>query len=262
VKFEKTAAVATSGRPRIFPSCVVNAASYVGGGVAPGEIVTIFGSGMGPSEPAKLSVTSERRLATTLAGVRILFDGMPAPLVYVSEKQSSVIVPYGVAGRSSVDVQIEYNGVRSDAVTVPVLASRPGIFSLDGTGRGQALILNEDGTLNSAENPARRGSIVTLFGTGGGETATDVADGQIVGNVLPRTTLPVSAIFDLGSNEFQVSAKPGEVLYAGGVSGSVAGLLQLNVRVPANAVATGNRVPFLLIIGSHWTVHQVTIALR
>jgi hypothetical protein len=210
--------------------------------VAPGEIVTIFGSGMGPSEPAKLSVTSERRLATTLAGVRILFDGMPAPLVYVSEKQSSVIVPYGVAGRSSVDVQIEYNGVRSDAVTVPVLASRPGIFSLDGTGRGQALILNEDGTLNSAENPARRGSIEL--------------------NVLPRTTLPVSAIFDLGSNEFQVSAKPGEVLYAGGVSGSVAGLLQLNVRVPANAVATGNRVPFLLIIGSHWTVHQVTIALR
>ena len=104
--------------------------------------------------------------------------------------------------------------------------------------------------------------MITLYATGGGEAAPGVEDGQILSGVLPRTSLPVLAYFDLGNNEFQVPSKPGEVLYAGGVSGSVAGLLQVNVRVPANAVATGDAVPFVLLIGSHWTVYQITIALR
>jgi uncharacterized protein (TIGR03437 family) len=241
---------------------VVNAASYIGGGVAPGEIVTIFGSAMGPPEIVPLNVTAGRTLATSLAGARVLFDGVAAPLVSVSDKESSAIVPYGVAARTSVDIQIEYNGVRSEVITVPVLASRPGIFSLDGSGRGQGAILNENGSLNSALNPAERGSIVTIFATGGGEVAPGIVDGQILSDSLPRTISPVSVIFDLSNNEFPVSSKPGEVLYAGGVSGSATGLLQVKARVPANAVATGNAVPFLFIIGSHWTVHQITIALR
>jgi uncharacterized protein (TIGR03437 family) len=87
-------------------------------------------------------------------------------------------------------------------------------------------------------------------------------DGQIVSGVPPRTSFPVSVFFDVGLSELGVQSKAGEVLYAGGVSGAVAGLLQVNVRVPANAVATGNAVPFVLIIGSHWTEYQVTVALR
>jgi hypothetical protein len=95
-KFEKTAAVVAPG-PRIFPDCVVNAASYVGGGVAPGEIVTIFGSVIGPADLAPFRVGENRRLATTLAETRILFNGTAAALLYVSDKQSSAIVPYDVA---------------------------------------------------------------------------------------------------------------------------------------------------------------------
>ncbi len=261
-KFEKTAAVVTDSRPRIFPDCVVNAASYVGGGVAPGEIVTLFGSSMGPSELVRLRLTDDRRLATTLADTRILFNGVPAPLLYVSDKQSSAIVPYAVADRTSVEVQVEYRGVQSDPVTVPVLRSRPGIFSQDGTGHGLGAILNEDGSLNSPSNPAARGSIISIFGTGGGETAPDVVDGQLVSGNLPRTSVPVSVVFDVGlDDEFGNGPKLGEVLYAGGSPGSVAGLLQVNVRVPADAMA-GDRAPLALIIGSHWTVFQVTISLR
>jgi uncharacterized protein (TIGR03437 family) len=256
-KFEKAAAPAGSG-PRIFPDCVVNAASYVGGGVAAGEIVTLFGATMGPSELVRLRVTEDRRLATTLADTRILFNGVPAPLLYVSDKQSSAIVPYAVADRTSVDVQVEYRGVRSDPVAVPVLASRPGLFSLDSTGLGQGAILNEDGTVNSPSNPAPRGSIITIFGTGGGEAAAGVVDGEIVSGVLPRTSLPVSVFFSRGLYE---EWGQGEMLYAGGSPGSVAGLLQVNVRVPANA-GTGERVPFAFLIGSQWTVFQITIALR
>jgi uncharacterized protein (TIGR03437 family) len=262
-KFEKTAAPAVSGSaPRIFQDCVVNAASYLGGGVAPGEMVTIFGSAMGPSELVPQRLTEDGRLAANLAETRILFNGVPAPLLYVSDKQSTAIVPYAVAGLSSVDVEVEYRGVRSEAVTVTVLTSRPGIFSLDASGQGQGAILNEDGSINSPSNPARRGSIISIFGTGGGEAAPAVVDGQFISGTLPRTSLPVSVFFDLGNNEHQVEAKQAEVLYAGGVSGSVAGLLRLDVRVPANAVDTGNAVPFALFIGSHWTVLQVTMALR
>jgi uncharacterized protein (TIGR03437 family) len=260
-KFDKTAAVIAAAGPRLFPDCIVNAASYVGGGVAPGEIVTLFGSGMGPAELAPLRLT-EDRLATALAGARILFNGVPAPLVYVSDKQSSAIVPYAVAGRTSVEVQVEYQGVQSDPVTVPVLPSRPGIFSVDASGQGQGAILNEDGTVNSPSNPARRGSVISIFGTGGGEAAPGVADGQLVGGALPRTSLPVSVFFDIGLGDDGPPAKQGEVLYAGGSPGSVAGLLQVNVRVPANATVAGDKVPFALIVGSQWTVYQATVALQ
>ncbi len=262
-KFEKAPAVVTGSRPRVFPDCVVNAASYVGGGVAPGEIVTLFGSAMGPSELVRFRLAEDRRLATTLADARILFNGVPAPLLYVSDKQSSAIVPYAAAGRTSVDVQVEYKGVRSDVMTVPVLASRPGIFSLDGSGQGQAAILNEDGSLNSPSNPASRGSIITIYATGGGEAAPGVVDGQILSDILPTSILPVSVYFDLYPySDSDDDPKQGEVLYAGGVSGSVPGLLQVNVRVPANAVVTGDAVPFGLTIGSDGTVFQVTMALR
>jgi uncharacterized protein (TIGR03437 family) len=261
-KFEKTAAPAAGSAPRILPGCVVNAASYVGGGVAPGEIVTLFGSAMGPQELVPLQLTEDYRLVTTLAETRVLFDGVPVPLINVSDKQVTAIVPYALAGRASVDVQVEYRGLRSEVVPMPVLPSRPGIFTIDGTGQGQGAILNEDGSLNSASNPARRGSVISIFATGGGEAAPGVVDGQLISDIRPATRLPVSVFFDLGNNEHEVRQRQGEVLYAGGVPGSVAGLLQVNVRVPADAVDTGPAVPFALFIGSHWTVFQVTVALR
>jgi uncharacterized protein (TIGR03437 family) len=261
-RFESAAAPAAASGPRISPNCVVNSASYSGGGVAPREIVTIFGAQIGPSDPVPLQVNPDGRLATALAGTRVLFNGIAAPLLYVSESQSSAIVPAAVAGLPTVDVQVEYNGLRSESLTVPVLEARPGIFSVDGSGAGQAAITNEDGSPNSAANPARRGSVITLYATGGAETAAGVDDGQLIKDVLPQTNLPVTVLFDLGTSEFPVPPKAAEILYAGGVRGAVAGLLQINFRVPAETVATGGRVPFILIIGSHWTVYQVSVALR
>jgi uncharacterized protein (TIGR03437 family) len=244
------------------PDCIVNAASYVGGGVAAGEIITLFGSGIGPPDGVSLSLSADRTLATTLAETRIWFNDVPAPLVYVSDQQCSAIVPYAMSGRTSVDVQVEYKGVRSDPVTVPVLTSRPGVFSADASGQGEGAILNEDGTVNSPSNPARRGSVITIFGTGGGESASGVVDGQLVGGTLPMTSLPVSVFFDIGLGEDGPPTKQGEVVYAGGSTESVAGLLQLNVRIPANTSVTGDKVPFALIIGSQWTAYEVTVALR
>jgi len=238
-RFEKATAVVSDSRPRILWECVLNAASYLGGGVAPGQIVTIYGSAMGPSQLTPHRVTGAGRLPTELAETRILFNGVAAPLFYVSDRQSSAIVPYAVAGEGSVDVQVEYRGVRSDAVTVPVLDVRLGIF---GAG-GRPTIVHEDGSINSPSNPAPRGSVIAIYATGEGLTDPPGLEGQILGEVLPRPRAPVSATF---SDDDTYSFR-GEVLSAGGAPG-FAGLFQVKVRVPGE-LPVGD-VPLNLRVGS------------
>jgi len=237
-RFEKAAAVVSDSRPRILWDCVLNSASYLGGGVAPGQIVTIFGSAMGPSQLTPHRVTGPGRLPTELAETRILFNGVAAPLLYVSDRQSSAIVPYAVAGEGSVDVQVEYRGVRSDAVTVPVLDMRLGIF---GAG-GRPTIVHEDGSINSPSNPAPRGSVIAIYATGEGLTDPPGVEGQILGQVLPRPRAPVWVTF----TDDQTYALRGEVLYAGGAPG-FAGLFQVQVRVPGE-LPVGD-APFYLSVG-------------
>ena len=105
---------------------VKNAASYAANTVAPGEIVVLFGQVMGPKTLTQAGVDSSTgRLATAVSGVRILFDGRAAPIWYVSDSQSAAIVPYEVAGQKSTQVQVEYNGVRSAASSIPVAMPCP-----------------------------------------------------------------------------------------------------------------------------------------
>jgi uncharacterized protein (TIGR03437 family) len=124
------------------------------------------------------------------------------------------------------------------------------------------MILNEDGSANSPSNPAQRGSVVTISATGGGETDPSVVAGQILSDVLPRISLPVSVWFDNnpGFPEWY-DAAGGQVLYAEGVPGSVAGLLQLKVRVPLD-VNAGDAVQFWVRIGSQDVGQQLAIALQ
>jgi uncharacterized protein (TIGR03437 family) len=259
-KLDKTQVIANQPRPQISWECVVNAASYSGGGVAPGEIVSIFGRAIGPAELTPLQLAADGHVATTLAGTRVLFNGVPAPLLYVSATQSSAIVPYEVADKPTVVVETEYRGVRSDPLTLPVASSRPGIFSLNGSGSGQGAILNEDGTLNSPDNPAARGSIIVLYVTGEGLTDPSGVDGAILGVVVPKPKLPVSVGFD-DDRDGGGYYSPAEVLYAGGVSGAVSGLLQVNLRVPSWA-RVGNAVSIYLQIGPGDAETGITVALH
>jgi uncharacterized protein (TIGR03437 family) len=237
---------------------VVNAASLEGGGVAPGEIVTIFGRAVGPPQGAPLHLTEEPQL---LASTRVFFNGIAAPLLYVSETQINTIVPYALAEGSSVEVQVEYNAALSNVVTVPLLPARPGVFTLDGSGFGQGAILNEDGSINSPANPAQRGSVITIYATGEGLTEPVAAVGLVFSDVPLRPRLPVSVWFDLGPGRGYFSLEA-QVLYAGGSPGSVNGLLQVNARVAQDA-ETGDEVPFILSVGSHATdCCAVTVALR
>lgn len=208
---------------------VISAASYqtgLSGVVAPGQIVTLFGNEIGPAQLATLQLNSAGRVDTTLAGVRVLFDNTPAPLIYVSARQLSAVVPYSVPQNGRTVVQVEYQGRRSNPLVLWVQPAIVGIFTQNASGRGQGAILNQDGSVNSPSNPAEKGSIVVLFATGEGRTQPEGVDGRVTAEPLPRPLLRIFA---------QVDNRSAEVLYAGGAPGLVAGVLQMNVRIPEGA---------------------------
>ena len=157
---------------------IVNAGSFLSSPVSPGEIITIFGLALGPPGLTTLQLDLNGGVATTLAGTRVLFDGVAAPLVYVGANQISAIVPYEVAGKSSTSVMVQLNGKNSNGVTLGVAASAPGIFTIDSSGRGDGAILNEDGTVNGPSNPALKGSVAVLFVTGEGQTTPTGVNGK------------------------------------------------------------------------------------
>jgi uncharacterized protein (TIGR03437 family) len=156
-----------TGTVSISQNGIVNAASYFGGGVAPGEFVAIFGSGLGPATPVGLQLDSRGYVSNALAGVQVTFDGVPAPIILVSAKQVNVVVPYAVSGNAATQLQVSYAGQKSNVVTIPVTTSVPGIFTANSSGSGQGAIVNQNGTVNSVLNPAAVGSFVFVYGTGG-----------------------------------------------------------------------------------------------
>ncbi|MEZ5355724.1 MAG: SBBP repeat-containing protein [Bryobacteraceae bacterium] len=226
-------------------SRIGNAASYEAGVLAPGEIVVIEGTRIGPDTLA------EAGLQTSFGATRVLFDGVAAPLIYVSAKQTSAIVPYAVARRTTSEVMVEYQGRRSASVRVPVVAAVPGLFSANASGRGQAAALNQDGTFNGAGSPVAGGQAIVLFGTGEGQTDPDGVDGRIARTPLPKPLLPVGVVID---------GSPAEVLYAGAAPGLVSGVIQVNARVPLGT-PSGDRT-VVLRVGGAASQTGLTIAVR
>lgn len=251
----RTPVLVTAEAAMVFPepkfslNSIANSASGANAGVAPCEIVAIFGSRLGPPG---LVLPQDAPVARTLGGVRLLFDREAAPLLYVSEGQIGAIAPARIEGRPLTEVQVEYAGRRSEVVPVPVLTTRPGLFTLDLSGRGQARAVNrEDGTLNGPESPARRGSFVSLFGTAGGPLSPPCEEGRVADGVQ-TLQLPVAVA---------VGGVPATVTYAGSSPGSVMGLLQIDIQIPENA-PTGDAVPIWLAIGDVAAPDGVTIAVR
>ena len=239
------------GPPSISATGISNAASYAGGGVAPGEMVAIFGSGFGPATIAGLLIDNRGYVATSLAGTQVLFDGVPAPLIYAVTDQVSAIVPYETFRKTSTQVQVVYQGRGSNTISVPVITAMPGIFTLDSSGHGPGSIINQDGSVNSASNPAPAGSFVFIYATGEGQTNPNGTDGKPNDYPAPLPiSQPVTAT---------IGGLNADVLYAGGVPGLVAGVLQVNLTVPAN-LPPGSSVSVVLTIAGKPTQANVTLA--
>jgi uncharacterized protein (TIGR03437 family) len=233
----------------IHPAGVVSAASFVPGPVAPGAVITLFGSAIGPAlarEPSPASSSS------VLGGTSVLFDGAVAPLLYAGPDQINAVVPYSVAGRQSALMRVEREGQTVAELRVDVARSAPAIFALGASGSGQGAILNQDASVNSHLNPAPRGSIAVLYATGAGEVDPPGVDGAVVGTPLPEPVLPVSV---------WVGGLEAEVEYAGGAPQLISGVLQVNFRVPAGA-PVGPAVPVSLTVGAVTSPPGVSMAIR
>jgi len=231
-------------------SSVVNSASYLEGAVSPGELVTIFGANFGLFAAAQGTLKGDS-VSNTINGAQVLFGGLAAPLLFASSSQINAVVPFGVAGPAT-QVQVVYQGQPMASTTVPVQPASPALFALDDTGGGPGAILNQNGSVNSNSNPAAQGSVVVLYGTGGGLTTPASVDGLLTSQPYPKPMLPVSVTID---------SLPAPVLYAGAAPGLVAGVLQINLVVPA----TASPAPFdqvVVTIGDYTSPTAIMIAVK
>jgi uncharacterized protein (TIGR03437 family) len=194
------------------------AATHVSPAVAPYELISLYGIGIGPSTPANGQVVNGEA-PTSLSGVQVLFDGVPAGLLYVGPNQINAIVPPEVVTRERTAVRVLTPSVPIDGLGMAVLPSQPEVFlNLTPPTHGilAAAALNQDGTLNSATNPAAPGSIVSVWATGWG-----------------LMDLPVSMLRSEGELAYSL-----EVLYAGPAPGLVNGVIQINFRLPSADAAS------------------------
>lgn len=232
---------------------VTNAASFLPTAVSPGMIVAIFGQNLGPQNLVRLRLTPSGTVDTTLETVRVTFDGIPAPLLYVRSDVVSAVVPYGIGGRSSVRLQVENQGARSTEVNVRVVDAAPALFTVNQQGDGQAAIQNSDFSINSPGNPAARGQFAIIYLTGEGQTSPAGVDGLIASTSLLRSPI--------GRVEVRIGGQLAEVLYAGSVPTTVLGLAQVNVIIPAGA-PVGSAVPVEVSIAGVASRPGVTMAVR
>jgi uncharacterized protein (TIGR03437 family) len=197
-------------------------------------------------------VDSDGKLGSELEGTRVLFNGIPAPLLYVTDKQIGAVVPYEVAGEHFVQVQLESDGSRWFPVKVPVVMAKPAVFSLEMTGQGPGAVLNQDGSVNSPGNPAGRGSVISIYATGAGQTSSPGESGRIAVQSGGEPLLPVRVF---------IGGAEAEVTYAGAAPGLIAGALQVNARVPWEA-PVGTAVPLILVVGELSSQAEITISIR
>jgi uncharacterized protein (TIGR03437 family) len=236
--------------PSFTAAGVANAANYVAGKVSPGEIIVIFGKDFGPAALAGLQLVNGM-VATETGETRVLFDGVAAPMVYAANGQISCVVPYEVAGKTTTQVVVEYKKVKSAAVAVPVVEAVPGLFSINSSGTGPGAFLNQDDSVNTVANPLERGKIAIFYGTGEGQTTPGGVNGQPATAVFPKPVLPVTVT---------IGGKAAEVLYAGAAPYMVAGVIQINAKVPTDIPAGNAEV--IIKAGNHASQAGVTLAVK
>jgi uncharacterized protein (TIGR03437 family) len=216
-------------------ACVGNAASFDAGSVAPGEIISLFGQGLGPVQGVQPDVTMSSGFPSLLAHVQVTFDGTPGPLVYVQDGQINAIAPWKLTVGQSTAICVTYNGGAPNCIQKTVAAAAPGVFTVDGI---HAAALNEDGTVNSPSNPAKTGTIVSIFATGLGALTPTPTDGAILDSPLPSNTLPIMLYSSIGGAIApQLVAVPTQ--YAGQAPLEVAGVSQINFRAGGTSLLIG-----------------------
>jgi uncharacterized protein (TIGR03437 family) len=182
-----------------------------------------------------------------------MFGSSQAPVLYSSDCQINAVVPFEAYPGFNTLVTVESGGQALGPIKLPVVEAVPGIFTTSNSGSGQAAILNQDATVNTASNPASRGSIVSVYLTGAGAVNPYINDGTL-GPLTPPFPAPVA---NITANVGGVNAP---VVFAGQAPGLIAGATQVNIQIPANA-PVGAAIGIAINAG-YYTSQSVTMAVR
>ncbi len=202
--------------------------------VSPGELISIYGSNLGPASPLAADL-SQGQAPLHLGGVQVLINGAPVPLLYAQGDQINAIVPFAISPGGTATIIVDNTGVSSNPAQLNTAVAAPSAFLLNES--GWAAAFNQDGTVNSANNRAKLGSTVTVFATGFGQLNPPPHDGSAVTTPLPALFQPVQVYYQ--GQPVNTSAEP--------VPGIVAGVMQVTFSLPTSA--TTSELPFQLIAG-------------
>jgi uncharacterized protein (TIGR03437 family) len=228
---------------------VGNAASLTGtAAVAPGELVSIYGIGLGPVTAVS---APSGALPATLGGATVTFNGIAAPIAYASRYRLDVQAPFNLAAGTQVNAQVTTNGAASALAPINVLDVVPGIYTLGPAGTGRIKAVNQDGSMNSDVSPATKGTVIIIYASGLGTVSPTLTEGAV-----PPAT-PLSTVTHTLSAVIGGISAP--VLYAGAAPG-FPGLYQINLRIPTDAPSGSQKVT--IYSGGQGSQDNATISIR
>jgi uncharacterized protein (TIGR03437 family) len=250
-----TNVLARADAPVVPANGVTHAATNVSSPISPGQLVTLYGNQIGSPSPLGLQLDSSRRVSTRLGPTEVFVDNVRAPIIYSFPGQVAFVVPFSVAesvrqGRRTASIVLSKNDIRGAEVVVPLAAVAPAVFTANSSGSGIAAATNQNGSAHSSANPARRGEVITLYGSGFGLTSPQFLDGELA----PRAALLRSAI------RAEIAGISATVEYAGAAPGLVSGVVQINIRIPANSLP--GQVPVRVFADGSATQANVLIDVR
>ncbi len=238
------------GKAAVAKGEVYNAATLKVGPAAPGGIIVLYGARLGPKEAAiGVYDGSTGGYPLELGGTKVMIGNQPAPLLLVSEGQINLQVPFETSGRKTVQATVQPTNFNAATFPLSIEESTPGIFTLEGN---RAAAINQDGSINSIENPANAGSEIKLHITGQGPLTPPVATGQLPtdGTLPSKPVLPLSVTFN------GVEIKPKSV----SLSPSMLGLLQITLEIPADSQQNDNATVKVKIGNSESNIVIVSVA--
>lgn len=238
--------------PTFSTAGVVNAASFEAGAISPGGIFSIFGEAFVSANAGDTFFDPlSAGLIEILDGVSVLVNDRPAPLFFVGPGQINAQAPIDLEPGTFVPIRILHNEVSSAEIFVLVGLSSPGVFVLAETKR--VVAINQDGTLNSATNPADRGSIVSFYATGLGSVDPPLPTGQPAELSGPLHHVTASVAATIGAQD--------AVVHFAGLAPGFVGLVQVNIEIPA-AAPTGDAIPVDLLAGRIASQQGLTVSIR
>jgi uncharacterized protein (TIGR03437 family) len=232
--------------------------------ISPGAVVSIEGTNLS-TPPLKAQHDEAGMYPTTLGDTTVTFNGIAAPLLYVSTTEIMAVVPFGVAGQKTLDVAVTHYQ-RAPVFSVPATDTSPGIFTTGHPGRASAGILNTDSTFNSPDNPAPKGSILQIFATGAGvwvlpQVPQTLPQSVVDGSIYLTSAGPPYIPRPAGPVSLTIGGQAARILYMGPAPYQVFGMLQVNAVVP-EGIGSGPQ-PVVLTIGEKNNAQQqVTVAVQ